>query len=579
MGNHPLLRPNSVVLVSGGARGITAECVIHLAQRSGSKFILLGRSSLDDPIPAIPDTIQGDVEIKRWIAQDLQKMGELPVPAKIQKIYRAVLSHREIHKTLKAVDDAGSVAEYVSVDISNKASLQERLAPAVHRLGPITGIIHGAGSLADKMIEKKTEKDFETVYSPKVTGLENMLACVSPKQLDFLVLFSSIVGVFGNVGQSDYAIANDILNKSAQMIKYYHPECRVVSINWGPWDGGMVTPEIKKIFQERNMEIIPLEEGARILMDELSSPSGAVVKVVGSIPSMPLEPQSEDLKSYEIRRKLRLEINPFLHDHVIGDFAVLPATCSASWVINTCEELYPGYTFFNLQDLRILKGIVFDQTLAEEYVLDLKETEKCHGDVTLSGLIWSKDQRGRTRYHYKMSVRLVDKVSSAPLVAQPVFDVSEEESIPGKVFYENGTLFHGPSFQGIDRVLFISPGKVIIRCVLPKVDDIIQGQFPVRTSNPFIYDAIVQSLLVWTHTYYQSPCLPCRMDKLEQYRPIPFGVPCYVTMEVTAQSPTSVTGSLMVQDMDGVPYVQIVGLEGTISPALNRFIGKRPEDS
>jgi acyl transferase domain-containing protein len=65
-------------------------------------------------------------------------------------------------------------------------------------------------------------------------------------QLHFLVLFSSIVGFYGNIGQSDYAIANEILNKSAHRIKNQYPNLHVISIDWGPWEAGMVTPELKK---------------------------------------------------------------------------------------------------------------------------------------------------------------------------------------------------------------------------------------------------------------------------------------------------------------------------------------------
>ena len=81
------------------------------------------------------------------------------------------------------------------------------------------------------------------------------------------MLFSSIVGFYGNVGQSDYAIANEILNKSAYMLKHKYPNCHVVSINWGPWDSGMVTPELKKVFEARNVEVIPTDVGARMLVD------------------------------------------------------------------------------------------------------------------------------------------------------------------------------------------------------------------------------------------------------------------------------------------------------------------------
>ena len=42
-----------------------------------------------------------------------------------------------------------------------------------------------------------------------------------------------------------------------------------MSFNWGPWDGGMVTPELKKMFAARGVYIIPLDTGASILVHEL----------------------------------------------------------------------------------------------------------------------------------------------------------------------------------------------------------------------------------------------------------------------------------------------------------------------
>jgi NAD(P)-dependent dehydrogenase (short-subunit alcohol dehydrogenase family) len=239
------INPSTVILVSGGARGITAQCVIRLAARSQCKFILLGRSGFDENEPDWARDVSDEAELKRRVMSDLQARGEKPSPSKIQKVFKSIQSGREISETLRSVREAGGQAEYLSADITDRGALQEKLPEAINRMGPVTGIIHGAGSLADKLIEKKSEKDYDTVYSPKVDGLENMLACVPARQLDFLVLFSSIVGFFGNVGQSDYAIANETLNKTAYLIKCQNPACHVVSINWGPWDAGMVTPELK----------------------------------------------------------------------------------------------------------------------------------------------------------------------------------------------------------------------------------------------------------------------------------------------------------------------------------------------
>jgi hypothetical protein len=103
------------------------------------------------------------------------------------------------------------------------------------------------------------------------------------------------------------------------------------------------------------------------------------------------------------------------------------------------------------------------------------------------------------------------------------------------------------------------------------MDESHQGQFPVQTGNPFIYDAIVQCMLIWAQYIYKSPCLPSRMEKLEQYNAIPFEKPCLVSMEVTSQSETSVVVDITVRDEQGKTYVNITGLEGTISKQLKRL--------
>jgi hypothetical protein len=127
----------------------------------------------------------------------------------------------------------------------------------------------------------------------------------------------------------------------------------------------------------------------------------------------------------------------------------------------------------------------------------------------------------------------------------------------------------------VERVLHLSPGRLTMQCVLPKVDEKLQGQFPVQTGNPFIYDAIVQSLLIWAQYYYQAPCLPSYMERLEQYMAIPFGVPIYVSMDVVSQSESAVVADLTVMDADGKIYVRIKRLQGTISQRLNSMIGMR----
>jgi NAD(P)-dependent dehydrogenase (short-subunit alcohol dehydrogenase family) len=579
--NKPAIDQDSVVLVSGGARGITAQCVKQLAQQYPCKYILLGRSSLENDLPEWTNKAENDADLKQQIMSHIASQGKKPTPAAVDRQFKQIRAQQEIETTLSTITQSGAQVEYVPVDISDKKRLQDSLLEPVKHFGPITGVIHGAGTLADKRIEKKTTDDFESVISPKVDGLRNIFTVAPAANLDFLVLFSSIVGVFGNIGQTDYAIANEVLNKTAYQVKRDNPECRVLSINWGPWDSGMVTPELKKAFADRNMAVIPASAGAEMLVNLISSDQviskEPVQVIVGAIPTRMAGEVTPGLHTYIIRRKLELDKNPFLVDHCIGNNPVLPATCAASWAASAFEQLYPGYTFSNIEDFKVLKGIVFDETIAKEHSLELTEVAKTHeGRVSFRTVITSKNNKGRPIYHYSLGVELEKTSIPCP---KHVLDLpsllGDQKTIPGSKLYEDGTLFHGPSFQGVQQVLSIREGRIILECNLPAIPPEQQGQFPLQTSNPFIYDAIVQSLLIWSQRFYQSPCLPSHLNRLDQFKAIPFDQTCLVDMQIVSHSATNVVADIWVTDASGNVYVIFHKLQGTISPLLKRFIGQK----
>jgi len=57
--------------------------------------------------------------------------------------------------------------------------------------------------------------------------------------------------------------------------------CRVVSIGWGPWEGGMVTPSLHKHFESRGVKLLPVAVGAAAFVSELSG-RGDVDVVIGA---------------------------------------------------------------------------------------------------------------------------------------------------------------------------------------------------------------------------------------------------------------------------------------------------------
>jgi acyl transferase domain-containing protein len=553
--------PASVFVVSGGAKGITAKCAIEIAQHQPCKFILLGRSELLAEEPQFAQDCCDEPALKKRIMEYLIAQGEKPTPMSVLKIYNQIASSREIQQTLATIRATGAEAEYLSVDVTNVADLQQKLAS----VSVITGIIHGAGNLADKLIEKKTEQDFEKVYNAKVQGLENLLAAVNLEKLEHLVLFSSVTGFYGNIGQTDYAIANEILNKSAHLIKQNYPQCHVVAINWGAWDSGMVSPELKKAFAERGIDIIPVDVGTKMLVNELHHDTTQVV--IGSPlvpPGMELDTQ---LRTHRMRRKLTLENNPFLYDHVIAGTPVLPATCALSWIINSCERIYPGYRLFRCTDFRILKGITFNESLADEYILEVEELEKINLEkIAVKAKIWSQTPAGKIRFHFSAQLILHRNIPDSIIYEGINLTPDNVIATTKKDFYQNGgqTLFHGPSFQEVQRVINITPEKITTECVWTEISKQKQGQFPVDWVNPYITDLSMHALWIWTQHFHQEGCLPGKVDIYEQFGFIPHNQPFYVSCLVKAKTASSAIADFIIHDQQGKVYSQMLDAHAII---------------
>ncbi|MEL7028005.1 MAG: KR domain-containing protein, partial [Pseudomonadota bacterium] len=135
--------------------------------------------------------------------------------------------------------------------------------------------------LADKYIEEKTPEQFAHVFETKVDGFGRLLAATADDPLRFIVAFTSVAAQFGNVGQTDYAAANEVLNKVCQAEAYRRKgACLVRAINWGAWEGGMVSPELARHMKELDFKLIPLDGGAAYLREVLERPNVGAVEMV-----------------------------------------------------------------------------------------------------------------------------------------------------------------------------------------------------------------------------------------------------------------------------------------------------------
>ena len=255
------LGAESVILITGGARGITAEIAQELARLYRPKLILCGSSPLPD---SEADDIRGITDarvLKASLAERLRRSGAAVQLARIESEFRRIQKAREIRASLDVCRAAGAEVEYRSVDVRDEAAFGGLIDALYERFGRIDGVVHGAGIVEDKLIGDKTGESFDRVVDTKVASSFVLSRSLRPETLGFLAFFTSVAGRFGNRGQSDYGAANEILSKLALELDRRWPS-RVVAFSWGPWDKtGMVSPEIKQQFARLGVVAVPPQLG------------------------------------------------------------------------------------------------------------------------------------------------------------------------------------------------------------------------------------------------------------------------------------------------------------------------------
>lgn len=271
---------DAVVVVTGGAYGVTAEVAKSLADRFACRLVLIGRSALPTAEPAQTAGLDA-AGLRRTFIETARQNGTKALPAEIEKAVQRTLRNRQILANLAHCRDAGSDIEYHALDVRDAAAFGGLIDGLYARYGRIDGVIHGAGVIEDKRIRDKSPKSFENVFRTKVDCALNLVDKLRPEGLKFLVFFSSVSGRFGNAGQADYSAANEFLNKLADWLDSRWP-ARVIAINWGPWDGGMVTDELRRLYAQVGFELIPVPDGIEHFLNEIRRDSRRSSEIVVS---------------------------------------------------------------------------------------------------------------------------------------------------------------------------------------------------------------------------------------------------------------------------------------------------------
>ncbi|HEY3867790.1 MAG TPA: type I polyketide synthase [Actinocrinis sp.] len=413
---HDPIGPEDVLLVTGGGKGITAECALALGRDTGAAVGLMGRS---DP--------QEDAEL----AANLERMAA-----------------------------AGVRYHYAVADVTVPDQVKAAVDAVRGSLGPVTAVLHGAGRNEPRALADLDEDSFKRTLAPKVGGLETVLAAVDPAGLRLLVSFASIIGRAGLRGEADYATANDWLSDLTKRVGEDYPDCRCVSLEWSVWSGAGMGERLGVLesLVRDGIEPIPVREGVALLGRLIADPAvpGAVV-VAGradGLPTLALERSELPLLRFLDRPRVHypgIELvvdadlsatgDLYLPDHLLDGDLLFPAVFGMEAMAQAGAALTGRSGPPVLEDVEFLRPIVVPPSGSTT----IRVAALATGPDTVRAVIRSSDT-GFQADHFAATLRygvpLPAEAAPRPLAPDaPALPVDPAKDLYGPV------LFQGDRFQ------------------------------------------------------------------------------------------------------------------------------------
>jgi acyl transferase domain-containing protein/short-subunit dehydrogenase/acyl carrier protein len=262
-------------------------------------------------------------------------------------------------------------ARYHRCDVSHSEAVARALDAIRMEGAPIRGILHGAGFESASAFLNKDLANVRRTVDVKVKGALNLLNASQQDPLSHFLAFASISGRFGGFGQSDYAMASDLLAKLMQRIRAERPEVRSVAFHWPAWDetGMAMRPESKLVLELAGHAFLPAQQGVQHVIDELEAgcPEAEILIAFGAEPldtdSIIVRGPAHDSplidrvleRNERIVTETRLDPirHPFIRDHRWRSSAMLPAAAMI-------ELLMQGTQQGTVEKFEVLNPLVFD---------------------------------------------------------------------------------------------------------------------------------------------------------------------------------------------------------------------------
>jgi enediyne polyketide synthase len=418
---EPPLGPEDLLLVTGGGKGIAAECALSLARETGARLLLLGRSRPEEDA--------------------------------------------ELSANLGRIEAAGIGFRYFAADVMDAAAVRAAVARGEAELGIVTAVLHGAGINTPRLLSALDEETFLRTLAPKVSGARNVLAAVDAERLRLFVTFGSVIALTGMRGEADYAVANEWLADLTAQWQSAHPHCRCLAVEWSVWSGVGMGQRLGRVDALAQQGITPIttDEGLRVfrqLLGRRSLPASVVVTgrfgepptLKVERPALPLLRFLEECRVYYpgvelvVEARLSEETDPYLRDHVFRGEQLFPAVMGMEAMAQVAAALAGRSTPPSFEEVRFERPVAVPRGAST--LIRVAALARANGEVEVA---LRSEQTAFQVDHFRAVCRFDE--ASAPVATE---DSSRAESAsaelprvalePSRDLY-GGVLFHEGRFR------------------------------------------------------------------------------------------------------------------------------------
>jgi NAD(P)-dependent dehydrogenase (short-subunit alcohol dehydrogenase family) len=526
-------------------------------------------------------------------------------PVEIDAKIAAVLRDREMRANIRDFEALGARVVYRSCDMRNEDDVQALMDDLYGTYGRIDAWVHGAGVIEDHLLVNKMPCSVSRVFDTKVDSAYLVATRLRPESLRFVCFFTSVAGRYGNRGQTDYAAANETLNRYAWLLQAkWGPAVKVSAINWGPWDAtthgaGMVTAETRRQFLERGVYLVEPDAGQRFFWQEILYAPVDAVEVIGGespweyaeakhgalpIPALPgtivdgslpllLGARPDDGKDggekvgvRVLRHTLDLVAHPFLDHHRIDGLPVMPMAGAIETMAETVKALGIAGEVTEVRNLHFFRGLTVE---GDGLPLEIRAREAVAGKEFEVELIGAN---AKGAPHYRATVVVEPALEEAPLRAP--FPVGATPPVSAAMVY-NRWLFHGPLFQTVSEILSLDDRRVVAR---------LKGSDPRRFCpaaeggrwlfDPGAVDGAFTMVLTWSRTFRNTTPLPAKIGRIRRFGDAPLGNELMMELRILSEVDNPlIRAAVTIADTGGRVRIAIEDMEGMSAAELNRLGG------